>query len=102
VVIHRRDRCSAWVGCVLDWINQVSFNNRIDTAVESRTEEQALSAGRNQCHQVADNWQEAHVSHLICFIENRDFDSAQVTSTAFDQVFKSTRRCHDNVSATSE
>jgi hypothetical protein len=69
---------------MLNRIHKMCINNCINTAVKSCTEKQALSASRNHCHQITNDWQEAHVSHLICFIQNCNFNIAQVASAAIN------------------
>jgi hypothetical protein len=97
VVFHRGNRCSTWFGCMFCWVAEVSVNDCINTAVKSCTEQQTLSAARDELHQVTDDWQEAHVSHLIGFVKNCNFNFTEIACATVDQVFETTRCCNNNI-----
>jgi hypothetical protein len=84
MVFHCGDAACVWLGCMFYGIRQMLFNNRINTAVQSGAEQQALSASWNLRHQVINDWQKSHVSHLICFIENCDLNFRQIAISAIN------------------
>jgi len=102
VVIHCCYRCGAWIAGMFDSILQVCFDDSVNAAVKSCTEQQTLTIARNLFHQVTDDWQEAHVSHLICFVKYCDFNFTEIASATVDQIFETTRCCNNNICTASK
>ncbi len=72
-MLHRVDACAAVFGGVGDVVGQELTNQRLDLTVEGCREQQTLSVCGGLTEDRANLGQEAHVCHLIGFVECGDF-----------------------------
>ena len=80
-------------------IAQEIIRKRADFLRHSRREEQRLAARRNGLHHLTDRRQEAHIHHLIGFIQHDRFGTAQIHGAGFHMVQQTSRCCHQYVHA---
>ena len=90
VVVHGVDAGFAGVDRVLDGIVQVHLHEAVDVLVERRAEQQALAPGLAGVQDLLHRGQEAHVGHLVGFVQDHDFRLGQVHVAAFHQVDQAT------------
>ena len=67
-------------------IGHVALDDHVDVAIQSRRKEERLTLLRTGIEQSSDLWQEAHVGHSVCFVENHQIDIAEVDMALIDQV----------------
>ena len=99
VVLHRVDACAAVFGGVGDVVGQELTNQRLDLTVEGCREQQTLSVCGGLAEDRANLGQEAHVRHLIGFVECGDFHRVEDAGALTQVVAETTRRCDEDVYA---
>ena len=102
VVVHRADRRLCAVGVVGDRVGEVALDEHVDTAVEGRGEQQALSVARGLVQDALHAGQEAQVGHVVGLVEDGDLDRTQVAKSLGDKVFQAARAGDDDVDALRE
>jgi len=84
---------------VSDRVVHVGLAQGVDVTIESCAEQKALTAWLGEVKNFANDWHEAHVCHLVGFVEHSDFNTAQVNGTAVSKVHQTTRSCDEHVHA---
>ncbi|CAB5042377.1 unannotated protein [freshwater metagenome] len=72
----------------------------VDVAIECCAEQQTLTAWLGEVKNFTNDWHKAHVCHLVGFVEDSDFYTAQVNRSTISKVHQATRRCNEHVHAT--
>ncbi len=91
VVLHRGDLRDRRVHGVGARVVHVLADQLVDVAVERGREQQGLAVGADLVQELADLRHEAHVAHLVGFVQHRDLDVAQVAGALVDQVGQTAR-----------
>jgi len=84
---------------VCDGIAEELAYQFVDTAVESCREQQALTFTRCLFQNASDMLEESKLCHVICFVQNGDFNSVEFNLARLHKVDETAGTCHNNVNA---
>ena len=74
----------------------------LDRVFERGRKQQGLARGRQLVDDALDGGHEAHVEHAVGFVQDQDFDVAQLHAAAFEMVDQAARRGHQDVDAAAQ
>ena len=66
------------------WVVHVCTNQLVDVSIQRRAEQQPLSAGAGLIQDLLHDLGEAHIGHLVCFVQHSNRDLGQVDVAAID------------------
>ena len=102
VMGHRRHRSGLRISGMLHRVTQVRLHELVDAAVERRREQQPLPIRCDEIHEFLDLVHEAHVGHLVGFVEHGDRNFGEIHRTLVHQIDEPTRRGDNDVCASLE
>ncbi len=102
VVLHGGHRSRRRVHGVHHGVGQEPLHQAVDVAVQGGREEQALPVGPHLLDQLGDLRQEAHVGHLVGFVQHRDPYVAEHAVPAFHEVVEPAGGRHEHLGAAPE
>ena len=53
-----------------NWVDLIVASERSDVLIQGRREQQRLPIRRSEIQYAANVWQETHISHPVCFIDD--------------------------------
>ncbi len=99
VVFHGGDRGLGIVHGVRQRVGQITADELVNTVVQRRGEEQALTLLWSHVHELLDHGEEAEVGHVVGLIQDGDLNSFEGQDALADQVFEAARASDDNIDA---
>src|SRR5207237_7891876 len=81
---------------------QIRPHQFVDAAVEGGREQHALTVGCGLVENRRNRRQKAEVGHVICLVDDCDFNGRQHEAAAFEQIDQATRRRDNDVDAAGE
>ncbi len=102
VVLHGGHRSRGRVHGMDYGVGQKPLHQAVDVAVQGGREEHALSVGPYLLDQLGDLRQEAHVGHLVGFVQHRDAYVAEHAVPAFHEVVEPAGSRHDHLGTAPE
>ncbi len=84
---------------MLDGLVQEFGDELRDARVERRGEQHALPLGWCRPENATDDGEEAHVGHVVGFVDDRDLDVGEVDDALLHEVKETTRASNEDVDA---
>ncbi|SDQ93968.1 hypothetical protein SAMN05216511_1007 [Streptomyces sp. KS_16] len=97
MVVHRRDRTRGCVNRVDDGVVEVAADQPADVAVQGGGEQHPLAVAVHLVEHLGDLRQEAHVTHLVGFVEDGDPYPSQAAGLPLNEVVQATRGGDDDL-----